>query len=96
MYSHLLLTESICFGISFFMGSRYVICVGNLWSCGAIALLLPIWARALPDNGSALFFAEELPLHFHLFVDAEGAKDMEHSLGQLEPWSLAQKMLGLC
>lgn len=47
-------------------------------------------AKAMAGIRSALFFASEKPLHFHLFVDEAGEKDMERALRNLEPWLRAK------
>eukprot|EP00930_Biecheleria_cincta_P097232 TRINITY_DN88956_c0_g1_i1.p1 TRINITY_DN88956_c0_g1~~TRINITY_DN88956_c0_g1_i1.p1 ORF type:complete len:522 (+),score=51.69 TRINITY_DN88956_c0_g1_i1:202-1767(+) len=43
-------------------------------------------AKAMAGIRSALFFAEQLPIHFHLFVDRLGAEDLHFALDKLEPW----------
>ena len=50
----------------------------------------PYASKAMAGVRSALFFAREMPLHFHFFVDAEGEKDMHRALAEVEPWLLSR------
>lgn len=50
----------------------------------------PFGRKALAGIRSALFFAQERPLHFHLFVDAQGHADVRAALSTLEPWLYAR------